>query len=85
MDKHVSICSDCQAALKTLQAVRTSQLVQQCQTALNISALHTVGLYWVAGRAGLRGNEIVDELARGGSAIKNFLGLSRSWESVGRR
>jgi hypothetical protein len=45
-DKHVSICSERQVALKALQAVRTSPLVQQCQTALNdISARHTVGLY----------------------------------------
>jgi hypothetical protein len=48
-EKHVSICSDSQAALKSLTAVRTkSPLVYQCQNALNdISALHTVGLYWV--------------------------------------
>ena len=30
-EKHVSICSDSQADLKALQAVRTSPLVQQCQ------------------------------------------------------
>ena len=32
-----------------------------------------VELYWVPGRAGLRGNEIADGLARGGSAL-GFLG-----------
>ena len=32
-----------------------------------------MGLYWVPGRAGRRGNEIADGLARGGSALK-FLG-----------
>jgi len=32
-----------------------------------------VGLYWVPGHAGLRGNEITDGLARGGSAL-GFLG-----------
>jgi hypothetical protein len=29
-----------------------------------------VGLYWVPGRAGVRGNEIVDERTRDGSALK---------------
>jgi ribonuclease HI len=34
-ERYVSICSDSQAALKALQAVRTSPLVHQCQRALN--------------------------------------------------
>jgi hypothetical protein len=42
-----------------------------------------VGLYWVPGHAGLRGNEIIDELARDGSAPK-FVEPSRPWESLGR-
>ena len=29
-----------------------------------------MGLYWVPRRAGVRGNEIADELARGGAALK---------------
>jgi len=68
-EKYVSICSDSQAALEALQAVRTtSPLVQECQKVLNdISTWHVVGLYWVPGQAGVRGNEIVDELARDGS------------------
>jgi hypothetical protein len=38
-EKYVSICSDSQAALKALQAVRMSSLVHQCQKALkDISA-----------------------------------------------
>jgi ribonuclease HI len=57
-EKHVSICSESQVALKALKAVRTtSLLVYQCQKALNdISALHAVGLYWVPGHARVRGN-----------------------------
>ena len=71
----MSICSDSLAALKALEAVRTtSPLVHQCQKALNdISHRHMVGLFWVPGHAGVRGNEIADGLARGGSALR-FLG-----------
>jgi ribonuclease HI len=63
-EKYVSICSDIQAALKALQAIRTTPpLVQQCQKVLNdISNQHAVGLYWVPGHAGVRRNEIADEL-----------------------
>jgi len=32
-----------------------------------------VGLYWVPGHAGVRGNDIADELTRDGSALK-FVG-----------
>jgi hypothetical protein len=83
-EKYVSICSDSQAALKAIQAVRiTSPLVQQCQRALNgISTRHAAGLYWIPGHAGVRGNEIADEFARGGSGWRFFgpepvLGVSR--------
>jgi hypothetical protein len=74
-EKHVSICSDSLAALKALGAVRTtSPLVRQCQEALNdISATHAVGLYWVPGHTGVRGNETADGLARSGSA-SGFVG-----------
>ena len=74
-EKPVSICSDSQLALKALQAFRTTTpLVQQCQKALNdISTGHAVGLYWVPGHAGVRGNEIANELARGGCSLK-FVG-----------
>jgi len=80
----VSICTDSQAALKSLKVFRTtSPLVQQCQKALNdISTQHAVGLYWVPGHTGLR-DEIADDLVRDGSAL-NLLDLSRSWESLGR-
>ena len=70
----MSICSDSQVALKALQAIRTSPLVQQCQKVLNdISTQHAVGLYWTPGHAGVQGNEIADELARDGSVL-GFLG-----------
>ena len=70
--------SDNQAALKALQAFRTSPLGQQYQKALNdISTRH-----WVPGHVGVRGNEIADELARDSSVIKSVgpepaLGVSR--------
>jgi len=80
----VSICSDSLAALKALRAIKTkSPLVHQCQRALSdISVRHAVGLFWVPGLAGIRGNEIDDALARGSSAPRFFgpepaLGVSR--------
>jgi hypothetical protein len=79
----LSVCSDSQAALKALQALRTSPLVHARQKALNgISTRHAVGLYWVLGRAGVRGNEIANTLARDGSVLKLVgpeptLGVSR--------
>jgi ribonuclease HI len=61
----------------------TAPLVQQGQQELNdISTRHVVGPYWVPGHAGVRGNEISDRLARGGSvqrviAPDPYLGVSR--------
>jgi hypothetical protein len=65
-ERYVRVCSDSQAALKTLQAAKTtSPLARQCQKALSdISTWHTVGLYCVPGHAGLRENEITDQLAK---------------------
>jgi ribonuclease HI len=58
-EKNVSICSDSLAAIKALGADKTtSPLVRQCQEALNdISTKHAIGLYWVPGHAGVKGNE----------------------------
>jgi len=69
-EKYVSICSDSQAALKALQAPKTtSPLVRQSQQALNdISARHAVGLYLIPGHARVRGNKIANKFARSGSA-----------------
>jgi len=36
----------------------------------DICTLHAVGLYWVPGHAGVRGNEIANELARDGCLPK---------------
>ena len=49
---------------------------------LRFSTRYIVGLYWVPGQAGVRGNEIADKLARGGSVQRfvgpePFLGVSR--------
>jgi len=71
-------------ALKALQAAKTTALlVRQCQQALkDISAWHAVGLYWVPGHAGVRGNEIADKFTISSSAQwfigpESFLGVSR--------
>ena len=83
-EKYVTICSDSLAALRVLEAVRTtSPLVHQCQKVLNeISSRHAEGLFWVPGHAGVRDNEIADGLTRGGPAQRFLrpeptLGVSR--------
>jgi hypothetical protein len=84
-EKYVSICSDSQAALKVLQAAKTSPLVRECQQAMNISDRHAMRLYWVPGHAGVRGNETADRIARRGSGQRfigpeHFLGVS--WQNI---
>jgi ribonuclease HI len=85
-EKYVSICSDSQAALEALQAVKTtSPLVRQCQRALDdISTYHSVGLFWVPGHSAIRGNEIADQIAREGSA-HHFVGLEPAVVGVSRQ
>jgi len=82
-EKYVSICSDSQAYLKTLQAAKTtSPSLRKCQNALkDISTRRAVGLNWVHGHAGVRGNEIADKHARDGFGQRfvvpePFLGVS---------
>jgi len=83
-EKYISIFSDSQAALKALQAAKTtSPLVRKCQQALNnISTRHAVRLCWVPVHARVRGNEIADKLTRSSSGQRfigpeSFLGFSR--------
>ena len=83
-EKYVSICSDSQAALKALQASKTtSPLVRQYQQALNGSLPGILwGYFSFPGHAGVRGNEIANKLARSVSAqrfvgLEPFLGVSR--------
>lgn len=68
-NKHIYICSDSQAALKALAAVRTnSLLVQNCKQALGeLGSANWVKLLWVPGHSNIEGNEQADALARGGS------------------
>ena len=68
-----------------LKAAKTTPpLVRQCQKELkDISTRHTVGLYWLPGHVGLRGNEIADKLARDGS-VKRLDGLALFLGFLGR-
>jgi len=73
-EKYVSIFSDSQAALRALQASKTtSLLVQHCQKALNnISTHHSVGLFCIPRHSGVCGNEIAN-----GLTVHQFVGSDR--------
>jgi hypothetical protein len=80
----MSICSDSQAALKALQAVRTtSPLVQQCQRELNTTSL--LGMQWgYTGSPDMLECEVMKSLTRsqGAALVRDSLDLSRPWESL---
>ena len=85
-EKYVSVCSDSQAALKALQAAKTtSPSVQQCQKALNcISTRHTVGLFWVPGHPGLQYEEMkLPTSSHERVLFASLLDLSRPWGTLG--
>ncbi|XP_057333529.1 uncharacterized protein LOC130672801 [Microplitis mediator] len=68
-NKHIYICSDSRAALKSLTSVVvTSRLVRDCITLANkLASANYVNLIWVPGHSGIKGNDIANELARTGA------------------
>ena len=83
LEKYVSICSDSQAALKALQAIRTSPLVHRCQKALNgISNQHAVWLYIIS--LDMLEYEVMrlPMILQGMAIFWGFLDLSWPWESL---
>jgi hypothetical protein len=74
-EKHVSTCSDNQAALKALKAAKiTSPLMQRCQKSLNdISTQYPMELFWDPRHPSLGGSEIADGITRQGN-VHQFVG-----------
>ena len=72
--QNIAICSDSQAALKTVCANRIrSNLVAECADALGRIRL----LGWVPDNIGTLGNKQADELARQGDGAKSGNGIAR--------
>jgi ribonuclease HI len=84
-EKYISIFSDSQATLKSLQSTKTSsQLVQRRQKSLSaIFTYKSVVLFWVHGHPGIRGKDSVDMLAMEGSG-RQFVDQNRLWGSRNR-
>jgi len=71
-EKCISICYDSEEALKALLTV--NKRLSWCNSAKRrcmISTQNTVGLYWVPGHAGVRGNDFTDRVTRDGSVQKS--------------
>jgi len=83
--EYVSICFDSQAALKTLQAIRTtSPLVQQCPKVLTISL---PGMWWgCTGSLDMLEYKVMRSpiSLQGAALFWGFLDPSRPWESPDR-
>jgi ribonuclease HI len=69
-EKYIGNCCDSQAALKVLQAAKTTYPLEKlCRRALNdLSAHRSVRLIWFLRRSGESGNKITDKRAREVSA-----------------
>ena len=68
--KKISICSDSQVALKTLEGCKDKTgLVKDCRTALRVLAQRNkLLLMWVPEHGDVKGNKRADELAKTGLA-----------------
>ena len=75
VDRSITICSDSQAALKSISSAKTtSGLVWETMTKLqDLSMNNCVRLLWVPGHSKIEGNEIADALARQ-AASSDFIG-----------
>ena len=84
--RHISICSDSQAALRALAVpVTRSRLVGECKEALGrLAGCNRLRLFWVPGHTGIRGDEIADRLASLGARSEivepePLVGIAKCW------